>query len=91
MVCQRRRHSEKTKTAITFDLVMILNSDIFYKYYWKEFQLERSATLSKYLTFLYLLIYLFLLGWLAHLVSQFPCNTRMIVDASTSPPVSHVK
>ena len=63
MVCQRRRHSEKTKTAIPFDLVLILNSDIFYKsYYWKEFQLERSATLSKYLTFLYLLIYLFLLG-----------------------------
>ena len=63
MVCQRRRHSEKTKTAITFGLVLILNSDIFHKsYYWKEFELECSATLSKYLTLLYLLIYLFLLG-----------------------------
>ena len=27
---------------------------------------------------------------LAHLVSRFACNTRMIVDASSSPPVSHV-
>ena len=30
-------------------------------------------------------------GWLAHLVSRFACNTRMIFDASSSPPVSHVK
>ena len=28
------------------------------------------------------------LGWLAHLVSRFACNTRLIVDASSSPPVS---
>ena len=28
---------------------------------------------------------------LAHLVSRFACNTMMIVDASSSPPVSHVK
>ena len=27
---------------------------------------------------------------LAHLVSWFACNTRMIVDVSSSPPVSHV-
>ena len=26
---------------------------------------------------------------LAHLVSRFACNTRMIVDTSSSPPVSH--
>ena len=31
------------------------------------------------------------IGWLAHLVSRFACNTRMIVDASSSPLVSHVK
>ena len=30
------------------------------------------------------------LGWLAHLISRFACNTRLIVDASSSPPVSHV-
>ena len=29
-------------------------------------------------------------GWLAHLVCRFACNTRMMVDASSSPPVSHV-
>ena len=29
-------------------------------------------------------------GWLAHLVSRFASNTRMTVDASSSPPVSHV-
>ena len=28
---------------------------------------------------------------LAHLVSRFTCNTRIIVDASSSPLVSHVK
>ena len=27
-------------------------------------------------------------GWLAHLVSWFACNTRVIVDASSRPPVS---
>ena len=31
------------------------------------------------------------LRWLAHLVSQFACNTRVIVDASSSTPVSHIK
>ena len=31
------------------------------------------------------------LGWLAHLVSRFACNTRVIVDASSNPPVSHLK
>ena len=30
-------------------------------------------------------------GWLAHLVSRFACNTRVIVDASSNPPVSNVK
>ena len=30
-------------------------------------------------------------GWLAHLVSQFACNARVIVDASSDTPVSHVK
>ena len=30
-------------------------------------------------------------GWLAHLVSPFACNTRLIVDASSSPPASRVK
>ena len=28
---------------------------------------------------------------LAHLVSRFACNTRVIVDASSSPPVSRIK
>ena len=28
---------------------------------------------------------------LAHLVSRFACNTRVIVDASSNPPVSNVK
>ena len=28
------------------------------------------------------------LVWLAHLVSRFACNTMVIVDASSSPPVS---
>ena len=32
-----------------------------------------------------------LLGWLKHLVGRFACYTRMILDASSSPPVSHVK
>ena len=27
----------------------------------------------------------------AHLVSRFACNTRVIVDASSNPPVSNVK
>ena len=31
------------------------------------------------------------LGWLAHLVSRFACNTRVIVDASSNTPVSDVK
>ena len=31
------------------------------------------------------------LMWLAHLVSRFACNTRVIVDASSNPPVSNVK
>ena len=31
------------------------------------------------------------LGWLAHLVSRFACNTKVIVDASSSPPVSRIK
>ena len=30
-------------------------------------------------------------GWLAHLVSRFACNTRVIVDASSNPPVSCLK
>ena len=30
-------------------------------------------------------------GWLAHLVSRFACNTRMIVDASLNLLVSHIK
>ena len=30
-------------------------------------------------------------GWLAHLVSQFACYTRVIVNASSYPPVSHLK
>ena len=29
--------------------------------------------------------------WLAYLVSRFACNTRIIVDASSSPLVSHVE
>ena len=29
-------------------------------------------------------------GWLAHLVSRLPCNTRMLVEASSNPPVSCV-
>ena len=29
--------------------------------------------------------------WLAHLVSLFACNTRVIVDASSNPLVSNVK
>ena len=29
--------------------------------------------------------------WLAHLVSRFACNTRVIVDVSLNPPVSNVK
>ena len=37
----------------------------------------------------------FRVGWateaLAHLISRFACNTRVIVDASSNPPVSHVK
>ena len=28
--------------------------------------------------------------WLAHLVSRFACNTRVIVDASSSPTVSRI-
>ena len=28
---------------------------------------------------------------LAHLVSRFPCNTKVIDDASSSPPVSRIK
>ena len=28
---------------------------------------------------------------LAHLVTRFVCNTKVIVDASSNPPVSHVK
>ena len=31
------------------------------------------------------------LSMLVDLVSQFPCNTRGIVDASSDPPVSNVK
>ena len=31
------------------------------------------------------------LGWLVHLVSWFACNARVIVDASSDPPVSNVK
>ena len=31
------------------------------------------------------------LGSLAHLVSRFACNTRVIVDASSNSPVSNVK
>ena len=31
------------------------------------------------------------LGWLAHLVSRLACNTRVIDDASSNPPVSNVK
>ena len=27
----------------------------------------------------------------AHLVSRFTCNTKVIVDASSNPPASHVK
>ena len=30
-------------------------------------------------------------GRLAHLVSWFACNTRVIVNASSSPPISHIK
>ena len=30
-------------------------------------------------------------GRAAHLVRRFACNTRVIVDASSNPPVSHVK
>ena len=33
----------------------------------------------------------FQLGWLAHLVSRFACDTRVIVDASSNPPVSRLK
>ena len=29
--------------------------------------------------------------WLAHLVSRFACDARVIADASSSPPVSRVK
>ena len=29
--------------------------------------------------------------WIAHLVSRFACNTRVIVDVSLNPPVSNVK
>ena len=29
--------------------------------------------------------------WLAHLVSRFACNTRVIDDASSNPPVSNDK
>ena len=29
--------------------------------------------------------------WLAHLVSRFACNARVIVDASSNPPVSRLK
>ena len=32
----------------------------------------------------------FFLEYLARLVSRFACNTRVIVDASSSPPVSHM-
>ena len=35
--------------------------------------------------------YDFHLGWLADLVSRFACNTRVIVDASSNPPVSRLK
>ena len=31
------------------------------------------------------------LGLLAHLVCRFACNTRVIVDASSNPPVSRLK
>ena len=31
------------------------------------------------------------LGWLAHLVSRFAFNTKVIVDVSSNPPVSNVK
>ena len=31
------------------------------------------------------------LGLLAHLVSRFACNTRVILDASLNPPVSRLK
>ena len=31
------------------------------------------------------------LGWLAHLVSWFACNTKVLVDASSNPPLSNVK
>ena len=33
----------------------------------------------------------FSLGWLAHLVSSFACNTRVIIEASSNPLVSNVK
>ena len=35
--------------------------------------------------------WIYLLGWLAHLVSRFACNTRVIVDESSIPPVSRIK
>ena len=31
------------------------------------------------------------LGWLAHSVSRFACNTRVMVNASSNPPVSRLK
>ena len=31
------------------------------------------------------------MAWLAHLVSRFTCNARVLVDASSNPPFSNVK
>lgn len=31
------------------------------------------------------------LGWLRHLICRFACNAKVWVDASSSPPISHIK
>ena len=49
-----------------------------------------SKLLTKSLNFWTTNNILVIMGWLAHLISRFACNTRLIIDASSSPPVSHV-
>ena len=54
-------------------------------------QLFRSISYEKVFASIGVASTLGVLGWLAHLVSRFACNTRVIVDASSNPPVSRLK
>ena len=58
-----------------------------------SFVLEKRscAQLTKESNQAYQASYIKNIGWLAHLIGRFACNTRVIVDASSYPPVSCLK